>query len=343
MNDKKIWEGFLAGIEQKTFLHSWVWGEFSKAMGERIWRLGICDNEKLEGVILVVRIEAKRGRFLFVPHGPIFESSKFKVQSSKLQSKVKSLVDCLRNIAKEEHCSFVRISPIWEDTEANREVFRKLGFRSAPMHMHSELTLIMDISKSEEEILQGMRKTTRNLVRRGGKEGVEVVKGSLDEFYPIFAQTAKRQGFVRFSRDYMEEELKAFNTKYKILNTKYNQSAEIFLAKYQGEILAGAFIVFYGDTAYYHHAASVHSKIPAAYTLVWEIIKEVKKRGMEQFNFWGVVPEADTKHPWWGLSLFKRGFGGKEWNLMHAQDLPFSWKYWISWGIEKARKLKRRY
>lgn len=362
--DKKIWEGFLENVKEKTFLHSWAWGEFQKAMGERIWRLGIYDNEKLEGVMLVIRVEAKRGRFLFVPHGPIFISdknrtnSKLQITNSKQIRNLKfeilnELTKELKSLAKEEGCSFIRISPIWEDTEENRKVFRELGFRDAPMHVHSELTLVLDISKSEEELLQGMRKTTRNLVRRGEREGVEIAKGSLDEFYPLFEKTAKRQGFVKFSRNYLEEEMKAFNPS---SNKPYNffhdrkkgdivvyQGVEIFFARYQGEILAGAFIVFYGDSAYYHHAASVHSKIPAAYTLIWEIIKEAKKRGMKQFNFWGVVSESDIKHPWWGLSLFKRGFGGTEWTLMHAQDLPLSWKYWISWGIEKARKWKRGY
>lgn len=329
ITDRNRWEDFLAGVEKKTFLQSWAWGEFQKAMGEKIWRAGVYEQRESVGVCLVIKVEAKRGSFLFVPHGPVF---KCQMSNVKCQNYLKKISVFLKNLAKEEDCSFIRISPILEDTEENRELFVKLGFREAPMHMHAELTWVLDISKSEEEILQEMRKTTRNLVRRGEREGVEVFRGDLDEFYPLFEETAKRQGFVRFSREYLQKEFDAFRS-----------SAEVFLAMYQGEILAGAFIVFYDDTAYYHHAASVHSKVPAAYSLIWEIIKEAKKRGMKWYNFWGVVKEDDTKHPWWGLSLFKRGFGGREWALMHAQDLALSWRYWISWGIEKARKWKRRY
>ncbi len=334
IKNKNIWEGFLANSEKKTFLHSWAWGEFSKTMGEKIWRWGIYKNKELFGVALVIKVRARRGNFLFIPHGPILLTTHYKLQT---------LIDHLKQLAKEERCGFIRVSPIWEDTKENREMFRRLGFRPAPMHMHAELTWVLDASGSEEEIMAGMRKTTRNLVRRGEREGVIVEEGSLDEFYPLFEETAKRQKFIQFSREYLQKEIEAFRSNAGNLKLKTENSAKIFLAKHNGQVLAGAFIVFYDDTAYYHHAASTHSKIPAAYTLQWEIIREAKKREKKYYNFWGVVPESDTNHPWWGLSLFKRGFGGQEWNLMHAQDLSLSWKYYISWGIEKARKWKRGY
>jgi lipid II:glycine glycyltransferase (peptidoglycan interpeptide bridge formation enzyme) len=60
------------------------------------------------------------------------------------------------------------------------------------------------------------------------------------------------------------------------------------------------------------------------------------------YNFWGVVPETATKHPWAGLSTFKRGFGGAEEQYVHAKDLPLSLKYWLTYTIEKVRKMKRR-
>jgi len=332
IRDKNLWETFLREVEQKTFLHSWAWGEFQKAMGERIWRLGMYEGDELTGVFLVIKIQAKRGTFLFVPQGPVVNSAKRKAQSAKLELKIQDVLHFLRELAKREKCSFMRISPILEDTKENNALFRKIGLRDAPSHMHAELTWVLDISKTEEELLEGMRKTTRNLIRRGEREGVKVSQGALGEFYSLYQETEKRQKFVAFSREYLQKELDAFG-----------DNAQIFLALHEGNILAGAFIVRYGDTIYYHHGASLHSKIPAAYTLQWEIMKEAKKHGILRYNFWGIVKENDIKHPWRGLSLFKRGFGGKEWRLMHAKDLPLSWKYWISWGVECARRWKRGY
>ena len=326
VENKTQWEEFLRSVREKTFLQSWAWGEFHRAMGEQIWRLGIYEAEELIGVCLVVKVNARRGKFLFVPHGPIFMNYELGIRNYG------GLVESLKELAKKEKCDFIRISPILEEGEENEKLFKELGFRDAPLHMHAELTWVLDITKSEEDLLAGMRKTTRNLIKRGEREGVEACQGTFDEFYRLYQETEKRQQFVAFSKKYLQKELNIFG-----------DNAQIFLASHQGTILAGAIIVFYDDTIYYHHGASLHSQIPAAYTLQWEIIKQAKKRGMKQYNFWGVAKEDDTKHPWYGLSLFKRGFGGREWLLMHAKDLPLSWSYWISWAIEEIRKRKRRY
>ena len=41
INNKEVWESFLAGCEEKTFVDSWNWGEFLKKEGGKIWRLGV--------------------------------------------------------------------------------------------------------------------------------------------------------------------------------------------------------------------------------------------------------------------------------------------------------------
>src|SRR4030043_1547574 len=73
IEDKQIWESFIKSQAEYTFLHSWNWGEFSKLVGDKVWRLGVYEGEELAGVALIVGIDAKRGRFLFVPHGPIID------------------------------------------------------------------------------------------------------------------------------------------------------------------------------------------------------------------------------------------------------------------------------
>src|SRR3989338_6126160 len=343
IQDKKEWDKFLNNKvvptekEQKTFLHSWQWGLFNYQLSIINYQLGIYHKDELIGVALVLKIRAKRGTFLFIPYGPIIKvkSKNLKVKSYEL------LINHLKKLAYQENCSFIRISPILEDNEKNQELFKKLGFKSAPAHMHSERNWIVNINKSEEEILSGMRKTTRNLIRRAIKnKELQIInykskykEQELDDFHCIYQETYKRQGFSGFTKNYFQKELEAFG-----------DDAKIFLVKYENKILAGAIVIFFGDTAYYHHAASTHSKLPATYLMNWEIIREAKKRGCKYYNMWGVSKENDKKHPWSGLSLFKRGFGGKELNLMRAQDLPLNKvKYFINWVIEKIRTKKRRY
>src|SRR3989344_9167381 len=47
ITEKKEWEDFIQSVKPHTFLESWQWGEFNRAMGDRAWRLGLYDNSQL--------------------------------------------------------------------------------------------------------------------------------------------------------------------------------------------------------------------------------------------------------------------------------------------------------
>ena len=334
ITNKHIWEDFFTAAEEKSFLQSWNWGEFQKAMGNKIWRFGLYKDNDLVAESLVVRIKAKRGTFLFVPHGPVVLSKK------NLESVLSSLVGELKKLAKNQKCSFVRISPICEKNDENIKIFEKIGFREAPIHMHPELTWELNILPSEKEILMQMRKTTRYLIRQGLKdEDIQIYQSQkledIDVFNRIHQEVVRRQRFVPFSLNYLKKEFLCFSP---------DNQISIFFGKYKEEILASAIIVYWQGIGFYHHGATSlkYPKIPVSYLLQWEAIKEAKKRGCRLYNFWGIAPEGSSKkHPWWGLSLFKKGFGGYKKEYVKTQDLVLNPRYWLNWGIEKVRKKKR--
>jgi len=334
IKNKKIWEDFLRECQEKTFLQSWNWGEFQKRMGNKIWRLGVFENENLVSVALVLKICAKRGTFLFLPHGPIvkeFQNLNFKFQI------LKNLLKKLIEISKDEKVDFIRIAPIWERTKENLKIFKDLKFRKAPIHIHPELTWELDITLPEEELLMKMRKTTRYLIRQAQKKyKIEIFqKNDLEGikiFNQLYKETAKRHHFVPFSFDYLKNEFLAF---------KDEDQIGIFLGKHQENIFSGGIFIFWQNLAFYHHGASIPSKMPVSYLLLWEAIREAKRRNCRKFNFWGIAPEAKKNHPWAGLTLFKKGFGGYKKEYIKTQDLPLNSKYWFSFLIEKIRKIRR--
>ena len=351
ITDKKEWEDFLASEKPHTFLQSWNWGEFHRLMGDKFWRLGIIDYTSLIGVVLVVKISAKRGRFLFIPHGPILGTSdasrgstsqtltsiREEVEPRKVELRI--LIDYLKKLAQKEDCSFIRISPLMPKTPLNEKLFKDLGFRQAPIHMHAaELVWILDVNQLEEQLLKGMRKTTRYLVHKAEKDGVEIMKSKKPEdlkiFDKIYEETATRQHFTPYSKKFLQSEFEAFQ--------KDNQIS-FFFAKYNNEVVSAAMIIFYGESGYYHQGASSgkYPKIPAPYLLQLEIIREAKKRGLRYYNFWGISSEDKPRHPWAGLSLFKKGFGGFSEEYIPAQDLVLKKSYWLTYLIEKARKIRR--
>jgi len=324
IKNKNIWEDFLAQRKEKSFLHSWDWGEFQKGLGEKIWRLAIIENNTIQGVALIIKVSAKRGTFFLCPHGPILKNKKL----------LKNLLEYLKSFARKEKVSFIRFSPIW--SRESEGLFEELGFRRAPIHIHPENNWVLRLDKTEDELLMGMRKTTRNLIKRAIKDPDIVIKKrndlkAVELFNNIYQETYKRQKFVPFSLDYLKKEFLAFN------------NIEIFLGRYKGDIAAGAMIIYWQNRGYYHQGASLrkYPKIPVSYLLQWEALKEAKAKGCDSYSFWGVAPEGKPKHPWQGLTLFKQGFGGELEKYARTQDFIISSKYWLDYAVEKLRSRKR--
>ncbi len=330
INDKNIWNDFLLALTPNTFLQSWEWKQVQEQDGEDVHTLGFYEQENLVAVALLITVHAKRGVHYLCPHGPIVSDAK------RMDNVLQQLVSYCRT--KSDGAVALRIAPLVEHTSENQQLFSNLGFKLSPMHVHAELTWVLDISISEEELLASMRKTTRHAIAKAKKEHVRVDISSdissLERFWPLYEQTKNRHGFVPFQKDFIASQA-----------TILGASNRMFfaIAKYNGEDVAAAMLFQFGTTVFYYHGASkkLPSSIPAAQLLQWEAIREAKKRGAVRYNFWGIAPEDEPKHPFAGITIFKKGFGGYAIDYLHAQDLPLSWKYWKLWAVEMFRKKQR--
>ena len=326
------WDELERAAAPHSFLQSWNWGEFHTKTGHTVYRIAMFYDARCVIFSQVFIIRAKRGSFLLCPHGPLFLDSTVK------ETALESLSVELQKIAKSHHCGFIRICPLSEKNTKNEVMYEKLGFRNAPTHVHPELTWVLDITPSDEELMQQMRKTTRYSIKKAEKDGVTIRQSNVPEdvevFWKVYQETVTRQQFTPFSKDFLRTQFETF---------QQSDQVRWYFADYQGETISAAMIVYDGTCGYYHHGASTqaHKKIPASYLIQWHAIQEAKRRGCRLYNFYGVVPESEVNHPWAGLSLFKRGFGGFEEAYVHAQDFILSPMYWVTWGIETIRRLKR--
>lgn len=341
--NKDEWEGFLLQCTEKTFLQSWNWGEFNIKTDSQIWRLGVYNQGRPMAVALVYKISAKRGTFLFIPHGPVITPN---LTGQDKKEILELILVYLKDVAMREKASFIRLASVFTDNEENRNIFLDLGFESSPIHMHPEVTWELDITPSEEELLKNMRKTTRYLIRQAEKnpDVTITISDKIDDlrvFWPVYLATAKRHHFVVFSEKYLQEEFNSFIKDKQIL---------IFLGSYKSKVVSAAIFVFWQNMCFYHQSGSLinFNKIPVSYLLQWHAIKEAKSRGCITYNFWGIAPDINiesdaqkSKHPWAGLSLFKMGFGGNIKKYVPTQDFIISKKYWINYVVERIRKFKR--
>ncbi len=332
ITEREKWDAFLRPLNPNTFLQSWEWGQLQKFSGEDARYLGFFEAGDQIGATLLLTVKARRGRHLFCPHGPVFNSEE------QTRRHVPAFINYCRRIAAAENAVAVRIAPLLLASEENADTFRRLNFRPAPLHVHAERTWNLDITPAEDELLAGMRKTTRHAVKKAEKAGVAVctVTGPdiVRRFMSLYSATRSRHDFVPFGRKFLSEQARLFG--------KENNLYAVF-ASYNGEDVAAAILVQYGSTVFYHHGASVKKTNlpPAAQLVQWKAIKEARRRGAVRYNFWGIAPENKPDHPFAGITVFKKGFGGYELNYMHAQDLPLSMLYYKLWLVETLRRRRR--
>lgn len=353
ITDRALWEQFVTSQTQGTFLQSWHWGVMQNQLGAPIRRAGILYNDDtLIGVCLSFVVSARRGRYVFIPYGPVWkdelfrnfeETSDHEHGESALVEAFKALILDLKISARADKASFIKCSPYWEQNENTLALLRAIGFHRSAIHSKPERTWILDITESETTLLQAMKKEHRYLIRQGEKLPVQTEMKNSSEgvelLYNMQEATASRHQFHPFSKHVFQTQFESFFPQ-----------GQCFLnfALFHGEPLAGAFIMIYGKTASYHYGASYkkYPKIPASYTLLWNCIKEAKRRGCEQFNFWGIAKEGrgegkKNPHPFAGLTHFKKGFGGEAIQLAPCHDLPLSLGYLGNYIVEYCRKWKR--
>jgi len=328
---ESAWQAFIGRHDPNTFLQSWAWGQVQQKDGEHVRHLGFFDNGIQVACAQVITVHARRGNHYLIPHGPIFSP-----QANQAEV-VQGLTQYLTKEASQESAVCIRIAPLLEESDASKALFGNLGYKPSPLHVHAELTWVLDINKSPDELLSAMRKTSRHAIKKGESEVlVEILesKAGFDRFWPLYEATKDRHNFVPFSRSFMAAQVEEFGR---------TGSVYIPVAKYQGQDVAAAIILISGSTAFYYHGASLKlsSGVPAAHVLQWYSIQEGRRRGLKQYNFWGIAPEGKNKHPFAGITIFKKGFGGRAINYLHAQDCPLSFGYKKMWLVETIRKFRR--
>jgi peptidoglycan pentaglycine glycine transferase (the first glycine) len=333
------WDTFLAHQQHRPFLQSWTMGEVYKDVGQNPLRLEVRHNNTVVGICQATLVPARRGRHLSIPYGPVLDP-KHRKEALPL------LIAALKEEAKKQNCSFVRLSPFWLEKEEIK------GSKPSPIHLLAEHLWYIPLMESdpwtegkegpmrpEEEIMMEMRKTSRNLVRRATKDGVTIVRSEdpikdLPDFIELHEVTRKRHAFTPYTNAFFEAQVRHF--------TQRNECT-MYRAMYQGELIACSIHMHaFGETSY-HHGASTHkhSKVPASYLLQWTAITDAIKRGDRVYNFWGISPEGVKNHPFAGVRTFKTGFGGRVLEVSHAMDVPVNSRYHLTRAFETLRKWRR--
>lgn len=327
INNKKEWEDFTLSVDNPSYFQSWAWGEVMRRNGVETIRLGLFKKNTLQAVAQLFDIKARRGHYFHCRQGPVFKTISKEANHS--------LWEEIKKRAIEKKVSFTRVSPLIAENDA---FITEFSLQSPIHNQDGENRWILPLHKSSEELLIGMRKTTRYMIRKAEKEQVRVVRSrdasSVDVFLNLYKETSELKGFIAHSS--LKEEFEEFNKDYAM----YTYTAYV-----NSKAIASALIVHFGDEAIYRHGATSREgrRSPSSYLIQWQAILDARQKGLKFYNFWGVAENEDKNHPWFGLTQFKKGFGGESANFMHARDIPYKPSYFFTYLVDYYTKVRKGY
>jgi lipid II:glycine glycyltransferase (peptidoglycan interpeptide bridge formation enzyme) len=308
-------------MKDELFFHplqSTEWGEFRKKTGIKVI--------KINGIQMTIhRIPHTPWTIGYIPKGPLPTAV---------------MISDLRKIGIQEKCIFIQLEP---NVEKNQEPNWKLEIgnwklREAAHPLFTKYTFILDLTKTEEELLKVMHPKTRYNIKVALKHGVKIVQDDSEiafkTYLKLAEETTRRQGFYAHTRNYhrlMWETLRVHSSKFIVQSSYDKLTAHLLLANYEpstidhGPITLAAWILFvYKDTLYYPYGASsiLHREVMASNLTMWEAIKFGKKLGLKKFDMWGALSNnPDKNDPWYGFHRFKEGYGPRHIEFLGSFDL----------------------
>lgn len=281
--------------QNASFLQSWELGEVLKKSGSEVLRLKISDI-CIQGII-------KQKKFFYKEiHFP-------RVACSQKQFKE------INSYLKKQKFSFGSFDMINNQKVKTHHITVKEEARQPNQ------TMLLDLSKTEEDLLKNMHSKTRYNIRLAKKRNIEIrEEKDLEIFWSLNKETKLRDNFSSHNKKHYKNLLKSNLTKQ-------------FIAYKDNMAIATNICVKYNDKFVYLHGASSHKykSDMAPYLLQWEQMLEAKKLGCKKYDFWGVAKLSqknnlnsknkkitcfnnfcwNKNHSWSGFTRFKVGFGGE--------------------------------
>jgi lipid II:glycine glycyltransferase (peptidoglycan interpeptide bridge formation enzyme) len=206
---------------------------------------------------------------------------------------------------------------------------------------------LVDLTGTEEEILDKMHSKWRYNIRLSERKGVKIhrylgnninLSEKIDKFYELTKITNARDGNASHAKNYYLDLIKS--SAEEVAAGKDVPVISLYIAEHEGEEIASIMTLFSHDEAIYLYGASSNNKrnLMPNHLLQWTAMKDAKAYGSKIYDMYGMPPEGkDENHPMHGLYMFKANFGGKNIHRTGSWDIPLKPIYH---GYSIAEKLR---
>ena len=223
----------------------------------------------------------------------------------------------------------------------------KLKIRKNSVDIQPPDSTLVDLTGTEEEILEKMHSKWRYNIRLSERKGVVIhrylgndinLSEKIDKFYELTKITNARDGNASHSKAYYADLIKS--SAEEVAAGKDVPVISLYIAEHEGEEIASIMTLFSHDEAIYLYGASSNNKrnLMPNHLLQWTAMKDAKAYGSKYYDMYGMPPEGkDENHPMHGLYMFKANFGGKNIHRTGSWDIPLKAIYHPYSAAEKLR------
>jgi peptidoglycan pentaglycine glycine transferase (the first glycine) len=302
--DDAAWNEFVARSSAPSFLQATPWAAVKRPNGWRSARIVVdAEGGPLGAQVLVRHPRPLPKGFGYAARGPVAAGP---LDADALAA----FTEAGRRAAAGLGVAHLRMDPELEDPDGTvAAALRDLGWRSAPeIQPHS--TRVIDLTRTEEELLADLRKKTRQSLHKAQDDGSIVISAGperLPDFHRTLAGTMDRVGLPFRSVGFFRNLWDAY--------APAGQAMLLLAESPEGEVISGTFLVGWGKTivALYGGTNAEGRKRNAKYLVNWEAFRRAKAAGYERYDLWGLPNE--------GIAYFKAGWGGREVQYVGAWDL----------------------
>ncbi len=287
-------------------IQSWEWGDFRKKTGLELVRLGQFNgNTMVSAYQLTLHPVPIFPQVVgYLPKGPMPDAES-----------TKALIE----VGRDKNVAFIKIEPNVFAQEDLRQKILTLGYTLSKKSLFTRYNFLLDLTKSEQNLLAAMHPKTRYNIGVAQKKGVEVYESTKDADFEIYLKlyfdTTHRQKYFGHTPDYHRLVWKTLMPA---------GMARLLIGKYQGIPLVAWMLFNFKETLYYPYGGSSNEnrEVMASNLVAWEAIRMGKKMGLRVFDMWGALgPDAKDSDPWFGFHRFKAGYGPSHVEYIGTYDL----------------------
>lgn len=300
--DADTWSQTMAEFDDANIYQTWSYGIVRQGLG-RVSHLALKRAGALVAAaqIRLFPLPVVGGGMAYVQWGPLWRRSGTPADVEVFRQVIRAL----RNEYVDRRRMVLRLLP-WsvDHTGELAGVLHQEGF-TLSQRRGNRRTLIMDLTRTEDELRAGMRSRWRSYLNKAEKDGLSVVEGDSLELFEqsmqMYEKLRNRKGF----EDGVDVQ------EYTRLQAALpgNAKMRVLLCRAAGQACAAVIASAIGRIGIYLFGASneVGMRNRGAYLLQWRTVQWLKERGCIAYDLNGINPVANP-----GVYQFKTGLCGKD-------------------------------